>query len=261
MRHLSSGAGYVVAVLAGLCASADATEPPLVDDPGFLALLKAHEDRGHPAGKPFPALALECRFVEHAIADYVHYDEEGQPSIILSSIPTNWAGYKLFPSILSRSDGRWKRFPVPTTTDGWDLMHVSSDGANVVLLMDGVTGSGSSHSTFVLSRDGGQSWHYGRRLRKYLYFNGITYFTMDDDGHGTAVEFNDGGTGGYERVGYYVSQTQDWGETWTPVVYQAGINEHDYVKVGPVTTGMRLSRTALGDVDEALASHCVRPGP
>lgn len=246
-----------VALSALLVAPAESDEPPGDDDVWRVDLVRSYEDVTYPAGKPFAAQTPDCRYFEHAIADYVHYDALDRPVFVLASFPTEVPEYKLLPSVLNYVEGVWTYFPVPIATDGWNFVHVSDDERTIVAIMDNVQQSGGWDSRFVISRNGGKTWHYGDRIRKYCYSNSISHFAMDEDGTGTAIEYNDGGTGGYERVGYFVSRTHDWGKTWSGIEHEEAIDEDGYVQVTPLLVAMRRSRVAVRDLDPGLLHQCL----
>ena len=229
LRTLSSFKFALVALLP-LGASL-AQEIPIVDDPLLEEELVRHRVWPYPVGRPFPEEPLTCRHFENAIAHHTVNDSDGNPKILLTSVPTN-AFAELFPNMVHRTDsGNWVRTPVPRTADGWTHVHVSRDLQHVVLFMDHQIQSADWETRVVVSGDGGNSWRYGESLRKYVYSHSIRYFRMSETGSGTAIEYNDGDVGGYDVLGYYIFETSDWGMTWSERRFEEEFDISSYVDV------------------------------
>ena len=205
-----------IAVLLLFIGRTGAQVDDILDDPALYELLNKHQDRQYPLGKAFPSERLDCLFYENAVAYHAIRDRSGAPKILLTSVPTNLASYELFPNVLHLdANGTWRRTPIPVTWDGWTHVHRSKDGLHLLLAMDNVPESRGWDTKFVLSDDGGHTWSYGASIRKYIYFDVIRYFKMNESGAGTAIEHYTGGVDGYEQIGYYVYRTHDWGYTWS----------------------------------------------
>jgi len=233
-----------------------AQETPIVDDPLLEEELVRHREWPYPVGRPFPEEALTCRYFENAIVYHTVNDSNGNPKILLTSVPTN-AFAELFPNIVHRTDaGNWVRTPVPRTGDGWTHMHVSRDLQHVLLLMDHLIQSADWETRIVVSNDGGNSWRYGESFRKYVYSHTIRYFSMSETGAGTAIEYNDGDVGGYDVLGYYIFETNDWGMTWSDRMFEEEFDTTSYVDV----TAKRLERQSnerpLSDVSLSGFDQC-----
>lgn len=159
---------------------------------------------------------MDCEFYHAAAVDFVLQNAQGEPAAYLVSIPTDFAGYKLYPNIVSQSsDGKWIRTPVPHIFDGWTHIHQSGDRERVILLMDNVPEAPGGSTRVLFSDDNGMSWRYISEIDLFAYFHVITHFSLDDDGNGIAVEYNDGMTDGYEKAGYYLYRTHDWARSWS----------------------------------------------
>lgn len=188
----------------------------LPGQPSLYSQLTRFQDSSFPINRQLPSEAMSCEFYNSAAVDFVLPNSKGEPAAYLVSIPTDFAGYHLFPNIVSqRPDGTWVRTPVPKTFDGWTHVHQSEDRVRVLLLMDNVPDSPGGNTHFLFSDDSGVSWRYISEINLYAYFHVITHFGLDDDGIGIAVEYNDGSTDGYEKAGYYLYRTRDWAQSWS----------------------------------------------
>ena len=111
--------------------------------------------------------------------------------------------------------------------------------------MDHTIQSGDWQARVVLSSDGGRSWRYGESIRKYVYSHRISYFGMNETGSGTAVEYNDGDAGGYDELGYFIFETNDWGITWSERRFQEEFDTSGYVDVTAEFLQRRANKTPL----------------
>lgn len=238
----------IVIGLAALAAAslAHASDPRSIQDPVLNEILTRHQDHPYPAGTPFLREPLECRFYSAAVVYHVLRDASGGPRILLTSVMGH-ADYHLFPNIVYVAEDGWMRTPVPYGGDGWTHVHVSEDGHNIVILMDNVPESPGWETRVVVSNDGGNTWSYGNSIRKYVYFDYFRYFAMDDSGVGTAVEHYDGDVGGYDRIGYYVYRTGDWGRTWSEREYHASFDTTDFADAIDSILASRADRKPLNE--------------
>lgn len=204
-----------------LLATAPVTGQDLLSkNPELREILEKHQDGLIPDGQLFANEPLECAFYRHAFADYVIADGDGDPAVIFTSVRTEFAGYFLYPNILSRdADGNWRRTSVPVVGDGWTHIHQSANGTHLLVAMDNIPESAGWETRFVLSEDAGRTWRYVSEFRKYVYFDRISYFRMSDAGEGVAVEYYGGDIGGFDDTGYYIFRTSDWGRNWSAREY------------------------------------------
>ncbi len=220
-----------------------------LDHAGLAALVAEHAEGNTAIGEPFPTEPLDCPYYRNATVDYIVSDQDGTPRVLLTSVQTTLAGYHLYPTILHvDASGTWLRTPVPRTADGWTHIHRSTDGMHIVLAMDNVPESPDWETRFVLSSNGGRSWSYGESIRKYVYFDVIRYFRMDDSGNGTVVEEYPGDVGGYEQAGYYVFETVDWGATWSDARYQDSFDASGFVDTHGLIRSRNDGRRPLSDI-------------
>lgn len=213
-------------------------------------------DGPYPIGVPFPEESLTCRYYRNAIVDHIVNDANGDPAILLTSVVTN-ARYKSFPNIVHMADaGYWVRTPIPRTGDGWTHVHVSRDLQHVLLLMDHTQESAGWETSVVVSTDRGRSWRYGESFRKYVYFDVISHFRMSETGSGTAIEHYAGDVGGYEDIGYYIFETNDWGLTWSDRAYEKEFDTSGYVDVTRAWLQRRTAEVPLRQVSLLGFGRC-----
>ena len=230
----------------------------LLDDPSLEEALMRHSDRRLPAGVPFPREYLSCQFYEVAIVKRLIRNDDDSPKLFFTSVPTKHASYSLFPNIVHRADGGdWVRTPNPATSDGWTYVYASADGRNLLITMDNIPESPGWETRVVRSEDGGNTWHYGERLRKYVYFDAIQYLHFDDTGEGIAAEFYDGDVGGYDDVGYYIFETTDWGRTWSDRRYAASLDTSGFIDVFDDYEALRKAQIPLSEFDLAGFEDCL----
>lgn len=203
---------------------------------------------------------LACAFYSRAIVDHGVYDADGTPKILFTSVPTNFADYKLFPNIVhAPNNGHWVRTPIPSMGDGWNHVHVSQDGEHWLAIMDNVPESPGSEAQIVVSNDGGNTWSYGESLRKYVYFDGFRYLKLDEKGSGAAIEHYVGDVDGYDQIGYYIYETHDWGVTWSQRSYREAYDTSGYTDTFPGAARMRASRTPLSEISLPGFEGCPNP--
>jgi len=225
-------------------------EDQLVEDPALHELITRIADEPYLPGTPFARVSLECLFYRSAVVRYALTGAEGEPRILLTAVRTRHANYELYPNLVSLGeDGKWYRTAIPVTGDGWSFAHSSADGRNVVLLMDNVPESPGHETRVVISNDGGTTWSYGQSLRKYLYFDHYQYFAMDESGTGTAIEYNGGEVGGYEKVGYFVYHTGDWGRNWFEREYHVSYDTNGFADTVKWLLASKAGRRALADIE------------
>ncbi len=229
--------------------SADAQENILQDKPELYELLVKHQDSQFPDDKRFANEPLDCMFYQNATVDHVISNQHGDPIFVFTSVRTNFAGYFLYPNILRLdSAGNWIRTPIPTTGDGWTHIHQSKDGARILIAMDNVPESAGWETRFVLSEDGGDSWRYVSKIKKYIYFDVIWYFSMSESGEGTAVEYYDGDVGGYDDAGFYIFRTEDWGQNWSEREHATAYDTSGLVDVVDGGQKRRANRRSLEEL-------------
>lgn len=240
---------FVFAALIFGAVSADSQEYLLADEQELLELLVKHQNSQFPDDKRFANEPLDCIFYQNATIDHVISSESGDPIFVFTSVRTDLAGYFLYPNILSLdSVGNWIRTPIPTSGDGWTHIHRSNDGAKVLIAMDNVPESSGWETRFVLSEDSGNSWRYVSKIKKYVYFDVIRYFTLSESGEGTAVEYYDGDVGGYDDAGYYIFRTKDWGRNWSDREYRTEYDPSGLVDVVDGLKKRRANRRSLGEL-------------
>lgn len=220
-----------------------------LDNPGLVRLLEADQSERLAIGERFSGKPLNCLYYQNAAVDHMMPGQDDEPQILFTSVQTTLAGYYLYPNILHvDASGRWMRTPVPYAADGWTHIHRSRDGVHILVAMDNRPESAGWETRFVVSDDGGRTWSYGESIRKYVYFDVIRYFKMDESGTGAAVEHYDGSVGGYEQAGYYVFNTYDWGATWSDARYERTFDATGYVDVLESVVTRRANRRPLADI-------------
>jgi hypothetical protein len=238
-------------------AAPPAQQGAIADDALLREELVQEPEVPYPIGVPFPEEVLTCRYYSKAMVDQVVNDANGDPVILLTSVVTSGFPGKRFPNIVHMADaGYWVRTPIPRTGHGWTHVHVSHDLQHMLLLMDNTQESAGWETSVVVSTDRGRSWRYGERFRKYVYFDVINYFSMSETGSGTAVEHYVGDVGGYEDIGYYIFETNDWGLTWSDRVYEKEFDASGYVDVRPGRLQRRSSEMPLSEVSLLGFSRC-----
>lgn len=247
----------LVAILSSLWRIALGQPEQLLDDPILYdQLAGGHQDHSE-VGKLLTSVELDCRFYENATSSYALYDD-GTPSVLFTSVRTNWTGYKFFPNIVVQIDGRWMRFPIPETRDGWTYVHASRDRNNLLVAMDNIPESAGHQLRLLISDDGGRNWRYVESLQKYAYMDTIKYFKMDEHGNGEAVEYNPGDTFNHIATGFYVHTTNNWGVTWLPSEHRESFDPTGFANVYDKHTEISNSDDRLANIRLPGFSECER---
>ena len=256
-ENLSAAIHLLVYGLSLLSFGVMAQPEPLLPDPELLRNLSRVETTQFMVGRRFPNEELSCAYLDRAVVDFRVLRSDGAPEVLFTSVPTSFANYKLFPNIVHRlSDGTWVRTPVPHTRDGYSHVAFSQDRNNWLVAMENVPQAPGWDTRVVISEDGGSTWRYGESLTKYVYMDGIRYLEIDETGTGTAIEHYEGNVEGYEQIGYYVFETDDWGNTWTEWQYESEFDTSGLVDGYPAARRMRLSIERLSEVSLPGFDEC-----
>ncbi len=234
-----------------------AEDPLPRDNPQLGEALAKHEDYSYPEGRVFPQEPLDCAFYDTAIVNHAFYDEAGHAQILMTSVPTDFASYNLFPNILHVGpNGTWVRTAIPATADGWRFINLSADRKHLFALMENVPESAGWETRVVRSDDYGRTWHYGSDIRKCLYWKSIDYVRIGDGGAVTAVEHFDENYGECDKPGYYVHESADRGSTWSERRYAPELDSSSFFDVTESFLAMKSSPQPLNEFELAGFEAC-----